>query len=251
MPTIGRKKKTKKQPKVSLPRYYKQVAKSALGKKGGYDITNADNLKQYFTKSGNLKKSALRSNKKREEFNRELAKAKEEIRQLQKENKALREQLKQERKNAKKRKRQNETYAENGRTATHNLDIYNDFVDILDEVYDQVSLLFYDSDQVMQMLEDKSLSRDDIKKFITDINKDKVAKLTEEEKELLKKGEYKITKAEHERLTNEVTNAVYLSTKTGGEISPEEWFMMKEKDTIQYYNEIRKYLTDDEIRKYM
>ena len=251
MATIGKKKRTKKQPKVSLPRYYKQVAKSVQGKKGGYDITNAENLAKYFTKKGGLKKSALRSNKQREEFNKELQKAKEEIKQLQKEKKALQEELKRERANAKKRKKQNETYAENGRTKTHNLDTYNDFIDILDEVYDEVSLIFYDSDQIMKMLENPDVSRDDIKKLLSDMYKRKEESLTNEEKELLKNGKYKISKKEHERLTDEVSNALYLSSKTGGEISPEEFYLMKENNAPQYYQKVQELLTDDEIRKYI
>ena len=250
MASIGKKKKSKKQPKISLPRYYKQVAKSVQGKKGGYDITNADNLAQYFTKKGGLKKSALRSNKQREEFNKELAKAKEEIKQLQKEKRELQEQLKQERKNAKKRKKQNETYAENGRTQTHNLDTYNDFIDILDEVYDEVDLIFYDSDQIMKMLENPELKHEDIVNLIKDINKQKKENLTTKEKELLEKGKYKISKQEHERLTQEVSNALYLSSKTGGEISPEQWYKMKVNDVQNYYRKVSKILTDDEIREF-
>ena len=250
MATIG-KKKSKKQPKVSLPRYYKTVAKSAQGKKGGYSISNAENLKQYFTKTGGLKKSALRSNKKREEFNKELQKAKEEIKQLQKEKRDLQEQLKKERKNAKKRRKQNETYTENGRTTTHSLDTYNDFVDLLDDIYDEVALIFYDSDQIMQMLEDPNITHDDIKKLITDMNKRKEESLTDKEKELLKKGKYKISKEEHERLTDEATTAVYLSVKSKGSLSPEEWYNLKQNDAVAYYSKVSEILADDEIREYI
>lgn len=250
MATIGKKKRTK-QPKVSLPRYYKQVAKSVHGKKGGYDITNADNLAKYFTQKGGLKKSALRSNKQREEFKKELQKAKEEIKQLQREKKALQEENKRLKANAKKRKKQNETYKENGRTNTHSLSTYNDFVDLLDEVYDEVSLIFYDSDQIMQMLENPNISRDDIKKLITDINKRKEENLTNEERHLLNTGHYKVSKEEHEQLTDEVATALYLSGKTGGAISPERWYEMKYTNPAQYYEDIQYLLSDDEIRKYI
>lgn len=244
------KKIKKSMKKTALPKSgYKRVAQSVTG--NGYDISNKDILRKYFNKDGSLNKRNLRSNKQREEFKRELAKAKSEIKQLQKEKRELRERQKQERKNAKKRKKQNETYAENGRTVTHNLDTYNDFVDMLDEVYDQVSLLFYDSDQVMQMLENKQLNRDDIKQLMIDINKRKMESLTEEEKQLLEKGAYKISKQEHERLTEEVTTALYLSSKTGGAISPKRWYEMKLTNKAEYYDYVQDLLTDDEIRKYI
>ena len=118
-------------------------------------------------------------------------------------------------------------------------------------MYDEVSLLYYDSDQIMQMLENKQLSREDIVTLIKDMNKRKEESLTDEEKVLLQKGKYKISKEEHERLTEEVSTALYLSSKTGGAISPQRWYEMKNTNPAQYYEDIQYLLSDDEIRKYI
>lgn len=248
---VGKKKKTKKQKKVALPRYYKQVAKSVKGEKAGYDISNIEELKPFFTRSGKLKKSALRSNKKREEFTKELQKAKEEIKQIQKEKRELQEQSKEQRKKDRKRKKQNKTYTENGRTTTHDLNTYNAFIDILDEVYDEVALIFYDSDQIMQMIENPQITHDDIVKMIKEMNKRKEESLTDKEKELLKRGKFKLTKTEHENLSDEVATMLYLSSKTGGAISPQVWYRLKETNPQQYYQEVAEILTEEEIREYI
>lgn len=255
MPTIGRKKKTK-QPKISLPRYYKQVSKSVRGEKGGYEISNVENLEKFFTKKGDLKKSALRSNKKRKEFNEELQKAKEEIKRLQQENKALKEEnkrLKEEqkkkRKEEQKRKKQVRSYKENGNTATHDVSTYEDFIDILDEVYDEVALIFYDSDQIMQMIESPDVTRDDIVNLLKDINKKKMESLTNEEKLLLKTGKYHLSNMENEQLVKDVSNALYLSSRS--DLTPQAWYNMSISSPMEYMRAIGDILTEDEIRKYI
>lgn len=256
MSTIGRKKKSKKVPKISLPRYYKQVSKSVRGEKGGYDISNVENLEKFFTKKGDLKKSALRSNKQRKEFNEELKKAKEEIKILQKENKALkeenkklREEQKKKRKEEQKRKKQVRSYKENGNTATHDVSTYEDFIDILDEVYDEVALLFYDSDQIMQMIESPDVSRDDIVNLLKDINKKKMESLTNEEKLLLKTGKYHLSNMENEQLVKDVSNALYLSSRS--DLTPQAWYNMSISSPMEYMRAIGDILTEDEIRKYI
>lgn len=255
MATIGKKKKTI-QPKIALPRYYKQVSKSVRGEKGGYNITNSENLEKFFTKKGDLKKSALRSNKQRKEFNEELKKAKEEIKQLQAENKRLKEELKQYRKEQKKkrkdeqkRKKQIKSYKENGNTATHDASTYEDFIDILDEVYDEVALLFYDSDQIMQMIESPDVSRDDIVNLLKDINKKKMESLTNEEKLLLKTGKYHLNNMENEQLVKDVSNALYLSSRS--DLTPQAWYNMSISSPMEYMRAIGDILTEDEIRKYI
>lgn len=249
MPTIGKKKKTKKQPKVSLPRYYKRVSKSVRGEKGGYNISNSENLEKFFTKKGDLKKSALRSNKQRKEFNEEFQKAKEEIKRLQQENKALKEENKRLKANEKKRKKQVKSYKENGNTATHDTSTYEDFIDILDEVYDEVALLFYDSDQIMQMIESPEVSREDIVNLLKDINKKKMESLTTEEKLLLKTGKYHLSNMENEQLVKDVSNALYLSSRS--DLTPQAWYNMSISSPMEYMRSIGDILTEDEIRKYI
>lgn len=267
MPTIGSKKKSKKTLKISLPRYYKQVSKSVKGEKGGYNISNSESLEKFFTKKGDLKKSALRSNKQRKEFNEELKKAKEEIKQLQEENKRLKEELKQyrkekteqkkkereeqkkKRKEEQKRKKQVRSYKENGNTATHDVSTYEDFIDILDEVYDEVALLFYDSDQIMQMIESPEVSRNDIVNLLKDINKKKMESLTNEEKLLLKTGKYHLSNMENEQLVKDVSNALYLSSRS--DLTPQAWYNMSISSPMEYMRAIGDILTEDEIRKYI
>lgn len=249
MPTIGKKKKTKKQHKVSLPRYYKQVSKSVRGEKGGYNISNSENIEKFFTKKGDLKKSALRSNKQRKEFNEELRKAKEEIKKLQQENKALKEENKRLKANEKKRRKQVKSYKENGNTVTHDTSTYEDFIDILDEVYDEVALIFYDSDQIMQMIESPDVSRDDIVSLLKDINKKKMESLTNEEKLLLKTGKYHLSNMENEQLIKDVSNALYLSSRS--DLTPQAWYNMAISSPMEYMRAVSDILTEDEIRKYI
>ena len=260
MPTIGRKKRSKKPQKVeyhktrlqALPtRGFKRVWQSATGQKGGYDISNKEELAPYFNKDGTLKKSALRSNRQREKFKKEIAKAKGEIREQQRERREKREreqaekrekrerikaekeqqeserlkselekalaeieQLKKEKeelerkakeekeqqektekekrrekakKDKEKREKQKETYKQNHED--EDIDKYEDFIDILDSVYDEVDLLFYDSDQVMRMMDTEGLSYKDIVEFLISLNKDKELELTNVEKKLLKNDE--------------------------------------------------------------
>lgn len=236
--------------KKALPKTgFKTVAKSVLGK--GYDLSNEDKLRKFFNKDGSLNKRNLRSNRQREEFKKELAKAKEEIKQIREQRKEEREQKREQRKRERKRKKQNKAYTENGRTTTHDLNTYNAFIDILDEVYDEVALIFYDSDQIMQMIENPQITHDDIVKIIKDMNKRKEESLTDKEKELLKRGKYKLSKTEHENLSDEVATMLYLSSKTGGAISPQIWYRLKETNPQQYYQEVSEILTEEEIREYI
>ena len=235
---------------VSLAmRGYKRVVKALSGELP-YNVTNKD-LAKYFNKNGTIKKSALRSNKKREEFKRELEKAKKEVaeqrakqaqlkRQLAKDKAEKRaEELKRklkEKKDKAKREKQKKTYKQGGHS--YSSDTYETFVDILDDVYDEVSLIFYDSDQVMQWIDD-NMSVDDIKKLLTSINKNKEKQMTQAEKDLLKKGQYRLDTIEKERLTDEVAEIIWLANRQN-ELSPEQIWEMKENDFYKYESWKRK-----------
>ena len=256
--TIGKKKKSKhgeqfrkphkKQLKAVVTRGIKRVAESVLN--GKYDISNKDILKKYFNKNGSLKKSALRTNRQRDIYNEEVKKAKEEIKQQRKEQaekkRKLREQLKKDREEKKqerlkekireqkkkeKRKKQVETYKEGGHS--FNLNTYETFVDILDDVYDEVALLFYDSDQVMQWLEDDHISKEQIKQLLLEINKSKVENLTDTEKQLLKSGDYKLDREERDNLADITAEIIELSLKQN-DLNPNELFIMREQDPMKY-----------------
>lgn len=240
MPTIGKKKKTAKPKKTKLPKLpksgFKRVAKSVKGK--GYNLSNKDELDKYFNKNGTLKKSALRSKKQREEFEKELAKAKEEIKKQQ-------EHKRKERKAKQKRKKQKQTYRERGHEYSESS--YDTFIDILESVYDEVALLFYDSDQIMQMIESNEYTFDDIVQLLKDINKTKENSLTKTEKKLLDKGKFHLDKEEKEMITKDVSESIYVSSKT--DLTPQALYMMKQNEPFQYQQLLMDVLTDDEIEK--
>lgn len=240
MPTIGKKKKTTKPKKTKLPKLpksgFKRVAKSVKGK--GYDLSNKDELDKYFNKNGTLKKSALRSKKQREEFEKELAKAKEEIKKQQ-------EHKRKEHKAKQKRKKQKQTYRERGHEYSESS--YDTFIDILESVYDEVALLFYDSDQIMQMIESNDYTFDDIVQLLKDINKTKENSLTKTEKKLLDKGKFHLDKEEKEMITKDVSESIYVSSKT--DLTPQALYMMKQNEPFQYQQLLMDVLTDDEIEK--
>lgn len=320
MPTIGRKKKSKKTPqsyirqieKESLPsRGFKRVWLSATGQKGGYNISNKEELAPYFNKDGTLKKSALRSNKQRRKFKSELTKAKQEIRDIQKERKEQRERKQQEnrekrerqkqekeservkqleselekalaeierlkkeqeefqrkvqeekekqgqtekekrrekaKKDKEKREKQKETYKENHED--EDISQYEDFIDILDTVYDEVDLLFYDSDQVMRMMEDENLSYSDIVDFLVRLNKDKERELTTLEKKLINKDNtQQLKKKDRDEMHKEVAQALYLSSKS--DLKPEQWYSLKKSDYPKYVDTISELLTPEELEEF-
>lgn len=260
MATIGKKKKTKRQPaqpttrrskKTPIPKSgYKRVAK-ALQDENYYDISNDEQLQKYFNKDGSIKKSALRSEKSRQEFVKELAKAKEEIKQLQKEkaelekeNKRLREKQKKDR--AKKRK-QKETYKQNKHG--YSQEQYDEFLDILSDVYDEVALMFYDSDQVMQMIDDENFSYEDIVNLLIEINKEKENELPDVEKKLAKKRKKHLTREEQQETTDEVAQMIYLASKSN--MSPDEWYRLKYNDPITYQDRLLTIIPKNERYKYL
>jgi len=275
MPTIGGKKKSRKTQQFRKPNKRRlkavitkgiiRVTEAVLEDK--YDISNKEQLKKYFNKDGTLKKSALRSNRQREKYNEEVRKAKEEIKQIRQkqaeqkrqekeqrkrereQKKKEKEEQKKKRKDEQKRKKQVKSYKENGNTATHDVSTYEDFIDILDEVYDEVALLFYDSDQIMQMIESPEVSKDDIVNLLKDINKKKMESLTNEEKLLLKTGKYHLSNMENEQLVKDVSNALYLSSRS--DLTPQAWYNMSISSPMEYMRAIGDILTEDEIRKYI
>lgn len=224
-------------------RGFKRVVKALRGELP-YNVTNKD-LSQYFTKKGTIKKSALRSNKKREEFKRELDKAKKEVSEQRTKQAQLKRQLKKDRaekraeelkrklkekKDKAKRQKQIKTYKETGHS--HDINTYQTFVDILDDVYDAVSLIFYDSDQVMQWI-DTNMNVDDIKKLLKSINKNKEKQLTPAEKDLLNQGKYHLDLIEREKLTNEVAEIIVLANRQN-KLSPEQIWEMKQNDFYKF-----------------
>ena len=220
---------------VSLAmRGYKRVVKALSGELP-YNVTNKE-LAKYFTKKGTIKKSALRSNKKREEFKRELEKAKKEVAEQRAKQAQLKRKLK-EKQNKEKRQKQIKTYSEN--KGSYDVDTYQTFVDILDDVYDEVSLIFYDSDQVMQWI-DEGMTVDDIKKLLTTINKNKEKQLTNAEKELLKTGKYKMDVLEKEKMTEDVAEVIWLANRQN-ELSPEEIWNMRQTDYNKFVSWKKKY----------
>ena len=236
---------------VSLAmRGFKRVVQ-ALNGESPYNVSNKD-LKKYFTKKGTIKKSALRSNKKREEFKSELEKAKKEVAEQRAKQAQLKRQLKKDRaekraeelkrklkekQNKEKRQKQIKTYSEN--KGSYDVDTYQTFVDILDDVYDEVSLIFYDSDQVMQWI-DEGMTVDDIKKLLKTINKNKEKQLTNAEKELLKTGKYKMDVLEKEKMTEDVAEVIWLANRQN-ELSPEEIWNMRQTDYNKFVNWKQKY----------
>lgn len=320
MPTIGGKKKSKKDneelstkrpKKVTLPQKgFKRVFNSVVGGKGAYEISNKDQLAPYFNKNGTLKKSALRSNKQRAKFNTELAKAKEEIREQQRERREQREREREEKrekreqikkqkedeenkrlkselkkalaeierlkkekeelerkakeekeqqeksekekrrekakKDKEKREKQKETYKENHED--EDVSQYEDFIDILDAVYDEVDLYFYDSDQVMRMMDTEGMTYKDIVDFLVALNKDKERELTNVEKKLLQKDEkQQLKKADKDKLHIEVAQSLYLSSKS--DLKPEQWYNLKRNDYPKYIQTISKILTPEEMEE--
>lgn len=316
--TIGKKKKSKKMgvdsvskfKKETLPKSgFKRVAKSVLVQKGGYAITNIEQLKPFFNKDGSLKKSALRSNVRKKIFKSELAKAKEEIKDIRQENARKREREKEERRarvekerekkenerlkqelekakeeierlkkekeelekrqkeekeqqektekekrrekakaDKEKRERQKETYQENHENG--DLNKYEDFIDILESVYDEVDLYFYDSDQVMSMMDNENLSYQDIVEFLVRLNKDKEKELTTLEKKLLKNENVrKIGMQERNDMHEEVAKALYLSGKS--DLSPEQWYSLKQTNYPDYVNKLQNLLTPEELDEFV
>lgn len=224
-------------------RGFKRVVKALRGELP-YNVTNKD-LSKYFTKKGTIKKSALRSNKKREEFKRELEKAKKEVAEQRTKQAQLKRQLKKDRaekraeelkrklkekKDKAKRQKQIKTYKETGHS--YSTETYQTFVDILDDVYDEVSLIFYDSDQVMQWI-DEDMTVDDIKKLLKAINKNKEKQLTNAEKELLKTGQYHMDTVEKEQMTEDVAEVIWLANRQN-KLSPEEIWNMRQNDYNKY-----------------
>lgn len=260
MATIGKKKKTKRQPaqpttrrpkKTPIPKTgYKRVVK-ALQDENYYDVSNDEQLQKYFNKDGSIKKSALRSEKSRQEFVKELAKAKEEIKQLQKEkaelekeNKRLREKQKKDRA---KRRKQKETYKQNKHGYTQ--EQYDEFLDILSDVYDEVGLMFYDSDQVMQMIDDDNFSYDDIVNLLKTINETKERDLTDLEKKLAKKRKKLLSFDEKQETTNEVAQMIYLASQSN--MTPEQWYILKHNDPITYQDRLLTIIPKNERSKYL
>lgn len=252
--------------KKALPkRGFKTVAKSVKGE-NKYKLSNEETLAKYFNKDGSLKKSALRSNKQRQQFEKELKQAKEEIKQQkeiikqqQEEIKKLREQLKKDReekreeekklkeklkKNKASKRKKIKTYKENG--GSYGSGTYEDFVDIMDEVYDEVALIFYDSDQIMQWIDNENISRDDIKQLLIDINKQKEKELTEAEKKYLKDEENKKTKhrklsaREKEELYNLTSDIMYISMNS--DYSPDDLWNMQNSNPYAFEDLKRKYI---------
>lgn len=248
--SIGGKKKSNGI-KVSLPnKGFKRVVKALQGELP-YNVTNKE-LSKYFTKKGTIKKSVLRSNKKREEFKRELEKAKKEVAEQRTKQAQLKRQLKKDRaekraeelkrklkekQNKEKRQKQIKTYSEN--KGSYDVDTYQTFVDILDDVYDEVSLIFYDSDQVMQWI-DEGMTVEDIKKLLKTINKNKEKQLTNAEKELLKTGKYKMDVIEKEQMTEDVAEVIWLANRQN-DLSPEEIWNMRQTDYTKYVSWKNKY----------
>ena len=251
--------------KKALPkRGFKTVAKSVKGE-NKYKLSNEETLAKYFNKDGSLKKSALRSNKQRQQFEKELKQAKEEIKQQkeiikkqQEEIKKLREQLKKDReekreeenklkeklkKDKASKRKKIKTYKENG--GSYGSGTYEDFVDIMDEVYDEVALIFYDSDQVMQWIDNENISRDDIKKLLIDINKQKEKELTEAEKKYLKDEENKkikprkLSAREKEELYNLTSDIMYISMNS--DYSPDDLWNMQNSNPYAFEDLKRKY----------
>lgn len=256
MPTIGGKRKSKrttpisqdthKPKKTRLPKSgFKRVAR-AVSDPDYYDLSNDETLKKYFNKDGSLKKSALRSEKSRKEFVSELTKAKQEIKELQKENQKLKEELKQQRQKEKKdkakRRKARQTYRENKHGYTQ--EQYDEFIDILSDVYDEVALIFYDSDQIMQMLDDEHFSYEDIVNLLVSINKEKENSLTDVEKKLAKKKKKHMTREEQQETTTEAGQMIYLATVS--DLSPEQWYEMKHNNPRQYERELMRVLNDDD-----
>lgn len=260
MPTIGKKKKSKKgtlqpastkQRPTRLPKSgFKRVAR-AITDPDYYDLSNDETLSKYFNKDGSLKKSALRSERARKEFVSELAKAKQEIKELQKENQKLKEELKQQRQKQKKDRQKKckakETYKQNKHGYTQ--EQYDDFIDILSDVYDEVALIFYDSDQIMQMIDDDNYSYEDIVNLLISINKEKENSLTDVEKKLARKKKKHLSREEQQATTNEVAQMIYLSTLSN--LSPEEWFTMYHTDTIKFNDELLTVLPKREREKFL
>lgn len=229
---------------VSLAmRGFKRVVQ-ALNGESPYTVSNKD-LKKYFNKNGTIKKSALRSNKARKAFKAELEKAKKEVAQQRKELAQLRKQLKKDRqekrqeelkrklkekKDKAKREAQKKTYKQGGHS--YSSDTYETFIDILDDVYDEVSLIFYDSDQVMQWI-DNGMSIKDIKDLLKSINKKKEEQLTPAEKELMSKGKYHLDTVKKEELTDEVAEIIWLSNRQN-DLSPEQIWEMRENDFYKF-----------------
>lgn len=260
MPTIGNKKKSKKEtitPNTRAPKKtrlpssgFKRVAR-AINDPDYYDLTNDEQLRKYFNKDGSLKKSALRSEKARKEFVSELAKAKQEIKELQKENQKLKEELKKQRQKVKqdraKRRKAKQTYKENKHGYTQ--EQYDEFIDILSDVYDEVALIFYDSDQIMQMLDNDNFSYEDIVNLLISINKEKENSLTDVEKKLAKKKKKHLTRDEEQETTKEVGQMIYLATVS--DLSPEQWYEMKHNNPRQYERELMRVLNDDDREFFM
>lgn len=263
------KKITKAVKKKALPKKgFKTVAKSVKGE-NKYKLTNEETLAKYFNKDGSLKKSALRSNKQKQQFEQELKKAKEEIKQQketikrqQEELKKLREQLKKDReeqreqeqklkeklkKNRESKRKKKKTYRENGGSYVA---VYDDFVDLMDEVYDEVSLIFYDSDQVMQWLNDDNISRDDIKDLLIEINKKKEKELTQAEKDYIdkedgtdkkgKKKRKKLSAMQKEELFNITADIMTISTHS--DYTPEQLWNMHESNIYAFEDLKVKYI---------
>lgn len=217
--------------KISIPKSgFKRVANAV--KDIGYTLsTNVKSaLAPFFNKNGTLKKSALRSNKQRAKFKEELQKAKQEIKEEQKQRREERERKKEERKRERKRKKQRKTYEETGHE--YDTSTYDDFIDILDDVYDEVNLYFYDSDQIMQWLDSEELTKEDIKQLLVTLNKNKEMELTETEKKLLSNSNYHISDFEKNKMYNVISEVILLSSKS--DLTPQTWLQMKINSPFEY-----------------
>ena len=236
--------------KTSVPKRGFKTVFNALDN-GGFNLSNKGILSTFFTKKGTVKKSSVRSEKARQKFKEELQKAKGEIKEQREKRKALREKLKEERKeereyrrqlkeklakekkDKKKRKKQQKSYNQNG--GSFSGDTYGTFVDILDEVYDEIALLFYDSDQIMEAIENGELSPEQIKELLIEMNKRKFENLTDKEKELLDSGKYKIPTMENEQMVDDLSECLYLATHSN--LTPLEWYEMKQNNPMQFEQE--------------
>lgn len=84
----------------------------------------------------------------------------------------------------------------------------------------------------MEMI-DSDMNIDDIKQLLKSINKNKEKQLTQAEKDLMQKGQYHLNTLEKERLTDEVAEVIWLSTRQN-ELSPEQIWEMKENDFYKF-----------------
>ena len=147
---------------------------------------------------------------------------------------------------AKKRK-QKETYKQNKHG--YSQEQYDEFLDLLSDVYDEVGLMFYDSDQVMQMIDDDNFSYEDIVNLLIGINKEKEKELTDVERKLAKKRKKHLSREEQQETTDEVAQMIYLASKSN--MTPEQWYLLKHNDPITYQDRLLTIIPKNERSKYL